>query len=345
MTSPKTDDNSVVILGCGIIGLTTAYYLLTSSTPPASVHILDTSPTLFECASGRSGGFIARTELGVLSFRLHKELTEENDGGREWGYSGSLGISLSRIKEGADSETPTSDQLFDGQSRRFMTGEFSTAWTDGEWPSWLKRGVAKLLSTGETTAQVNSLQLCELLLRECLPEEVIPCTSLLLAAGPWTARAYKQLFPASELRLPISNFAGWSVVFRDESPPPSEDNALCHAAFIDMDGFSPEVFSQKLPNGQRDIFLAGVNSSQIPLPAITTDPLPRPITDNRTPIIARIDSKHYSPVASEGAGQGGLYVCAGHGPWGISLGPGSGKLCADMILGGEVPAYLSKLGL
>ncbi|KZP02434.1 hypothetical protein FIBSPDRAFT_880346 [Athelia psychrophila] len=38
-----------------------------------------------------------------------------------------------------------------------------------------------------------------------------------------------------------------------------------------MDGFSPEVFSRKLPNGQRDIFLAGVNSSQIPLPAIATD--------------------------------------------------------------------------
>lgn len=91
MTSPNADDNSVVILGCGIIGLTTAYYLLTSSTPPANVHILDSSPTLFECASGRSGGFIAKdwygaalAELGILSFRLHKELAEENDGGREW---------------------------------------------------------------------------------------------------------------------------------------------------------------------------------------------------------------------------------------------------------------------
>lgn len=149
-----------------------------------------------------------------------------------------------------------------------------------------------------------------------------------------------------------------------------------------MDGFSPEVFSRKLPNGQRDIFLAGVNSSRIPLPAIATDVASqldsrspeiesllkvaktilqrsgsiksniiraslchRPVTDNRTPVIARIDSKHYSPVTSESAGRGGVYVCAGHGPWGISLGPGSGKLCADMMLGREVPAYLSKLGL
>jgi glycine/D-amino acid oxidase-like deaminating enzyme len=29
----------------------------------------------------------------------------------------------------------------------------------------------------------------------------------------------------------------------------------------------------------------------------------------------------------------GLYVCAGHGPWGISTGPGSARLVADLILG------------
>jgi glycine/D-amino acid oxidase-like deaminating enzyme len=29
----------------------------------------------------------------------------------------------------------------------------------------------------------------------------------------------------------------------------------------------------------------------------------------------------------------GLYVCAGHGPWGISTGPASGRLVADQMLG------------
>jgi glycine/D-amino acid oxidase-like deaminating enzyme len=29
----------------------------------------------------------------------------------------------------------------------------------------------------------------------------------------------------------------------------------------------------------------------------------------------------------------GLFVAAGHGPWGISTGPGSAKLVADLVLG------------
>jgi glycine/D-amino acid oxidase-like deaminating enzyme len=46
------------------------------------------------------------------------------------------------------------------------------------------------------------------------------------------------------------------------------------------------------------------------------------------------------PVSSDGrpliggiAGVAGLFVAAGHGPWGISTGPGSARLVADLILG------------
>lgn len=90
-STQAAEENSIVIVGCGIIGLSTAYYLLTSPSPPTNLYILDTSPKLFECASGRSGGFIAKNwygtaleELGVLSFRLHQELANEHEGGREW---------------------------------------------------------------------------------------------------------------------------------------------------------------------------------------------------------------------------------------------------------------------
>ena len=39
----------------------------------------------------------------------------------------------------------------------------------------------------------------------------------------------------------------------------------------------------------------------------------------------------------------GLHVCAGHGPWGISIGPASARLAAELILGRdvEVPAELA----
>ena len=49
---------STVIIGAGIIGCATAYYLATSGkTAPSSIHIIEASPELFASASGKAGGF------------------------------------------------------------------------------------------------------------------------------------------------------------------------------------------------------------------------------------------------------------------------------------------------
>jgi glycine/D-amino acid oxidase-like deaminating enzyme len=48
---------------------------------------------------------------------------------------------------------------------------------------------------------------------------------------------------------------------------------------------------------------------------------------------ARPQSVDGRPLIGEVPGRRGLYVCAGHGPWGISTGPGSARLVADLILG------------
>jgi glycine/D-amino acid oxidase-like deaminating enzyme len=47
----------------------------------------------------------------------------------------------------------------------------------------------------------------------------------------------------------------------------------------------------------------------------------RPVSLDGRPLIGRI------PWAD------GLFVAAGHGPWGISTGPGSARLVADLVLG------------
>jgi glycine/D-amino acid oxidase-like deaminating enzyme len=48
---------------------------------------------------------------------------------------------------------------------------------------------------------------------------------------------------------------------------------------------------------------------------------PRPLSADGRPLIGEIP------------GLAGLYVCAGHGPWGISTGPASARLVADLMLG------------
>ena len=48
----------------------------------------------------------------------------------------------------------------------------------------------------------------------------------------------------------------------------------------------------------------------------------RPVSADGRPLIGQLDER--------------LYVCAGHGPWGISTGPASARLVADLILGRDV---------
>ena len=81
-----------VILGAGIIGASTAYYLLSSSSSSHKVTILDPCPPA-SGASGKSGGFIVRNwagpstcSLADLSFRLHSMLASDHDGANKWGY-------------------------------------------------------------------------------------------------------------------------------------------------------------------------------------------------------------------------------------------------------------------
>ncbi len=50
---------------------------------------------------------------------------------------------------------------------------------------------------------------------------------------------------------------------------------------------------------------------------------------------ARPQSADGRPLIGRAPGRRNLYVCSGHGPWGISTGPASARLVADLLLGRE----------
>jgi glycine/D-amino acid oxidase-like deaminating enzyme len=58
---------------------------------------------------------------------------------------------------------------------------------------------------------------------------------------------------------------------------------------------------------------------------------PRPLSADGLPLIGALQ------------GRDDLYICAGHGPWGISTGPGSARLVTDLMLGRHpaIPRELS----
>lgn len=232
-------------------------------------------------------------------------------------------------------------------------------------------------------------------------ESVIPCTNLVISAGPWTAEVFKTLFPSSKARVRISALAGYSLVLR--SPRHTEEleretyKHRSQAVFTTHPascGFSPEIFSRR----GAEIYIAGLNSTQIPLPARaegskaliqrdklqelknvavrlmgklaegsleSSDDIPntddlevlreglcfRPVTNHGSPIISRVgdellgtDIKTGSlDGSSEGRKKGGVFIAAGHGPWGISLSLGTGKLVAEMVDGVNTSADITGL--
>jgi len=130
-----------VIIGTGIIGLSTAYYLSLSS-PKTKIHLIEASPRLFSSAYGYSAGFLAsdwygpaNASLGALSFRLHKELAEENDGRKRWGYSRSTGTSHVAGKRSGKRGREGDLRGVGAREQMAGTHDFSA----GKGPAWLTR--------------------------------------------------------------------------------------------------------------------------------------------------------------------------------------------------------------
>ncbi|PYH44607.1 uncharacterized protein BP01DRAFT_357601 [Aspergillus saccharolyticus JOP 1030-1] len=66
----------------------------------------------------------------------------------------------------------------------------------------------------------------------------------------------------------------------------------------------------------------------------------RPASESGTPFVGKIEASSLGASTT-----GGVYVAAGHGPWGISLSLGTGKIVAELVTGAESSADISGLGV
>ncbi|CAJ2504495.1 Uu.00g118890.m01.CDS01 [Anthostomella pinea] len=212
-------------------------------------------------------------------------------------------------------------------------------------------------------------------------ETDVPCTNIIIAAGAWSAQVFATLFPTSTTKLPVSSLAGHSLVVKSPRWLREHEEKLgCHSVFMTstQPGYSPEIFSRI--GGH--IYIAGLNSATEPLPALATDAKAgisqsaietlrdtarevlgkgsveddleivreglcfRPVTDRGTPILGRIPDRCLGDgVATRTGAEGGVYLAAGHGPWGISMSLGTGKVVAEMVQGRGLSADVSMLSL
>ncbi|OAA68727.1 FAD dependent oxidoreductase superfamily [Niveomyces insectorum RCEF 264] len=92
MAETAGQERHIVIVGGGVIGATTAYFLTRHPKYNRALHritILEAS-AIAAGASGKAGGLLALwaypKELVPLSYRLHRQLAEEHNGAQRWGY-------------------------------------------------------------------------------------------------------------------------------------------------------------------------------------------------------------------------------------------------------------------
>jgi len=183
-----------------------------------------------------------------------------------------------------------------------------------------------------------------------------PAAAVLVAAGPWTPGLIDPGGSWQPIR-PIWGVVA-SLAFSDAPRHGLE------AAAIDIEPSSPAATpGADHPDAAGEPFDADVDFSMVPAAGssalgstfLATEPDPsawlaalRRVGAQYVPAVARaplIGLRHCArPASADGRpllgavpGVAGLFVAAGHGPWGISTGPGSARLVADLILG-RIPA-------
>jgi D-amino-acid dehydrogenase len=171
--------------------------------------------------------------------------------------------------------------------------------------------------------------------------ERIDADQVLVAAGPWSSR----VIDPSDTWQPIRALWGAVVEVQLADPPRyvleqagieaaigtgADDQERPDLAFslVTMPGVSVvgSTFLAEEPH-PRDWQESILRLASKFVPSVVDAPIrsvracPRPLSADGRPLIGALP------------GRDGLYICAGHGPWGISTGPGSARIVADLMLG------------
>ena len=346
---------SVVIAGAGVVGTTTAYYL-------AKEHgiksiLVDPSGAIAPAASGKAGGFLALdwndySPVGPLarrSFALHQELADTL-GADKIQYR-----RLTCVSIGVDSEDRPSGKKLEGV----------------EWAEASSTLGMRPLGGEDTIAQVHPKKLCQSLFeatKEMIPETelvqgkvvsaaydendkeektlvgakledgtTLASDALLYACGPWTPGDVMTGIKYHSLVVPTDKILSQCVFFSGCGDPEvyvrPDSTAYC-TGFPD-----PPVVVTEEP-GQEEVRpdaiekirssvqqASAAKSFQFESSSSSSEKhiknacyLPSPL--DSTPIMGKINGK---------------YISAGHGCWGILMGPASGEAMASLIATGKSP--------
>lgn len=355
----------IVIVGAGIVGVCTAYYITRHKSFDPKVHeIVIIEAVRPACAaSGKAGGLLSRSafprQIVPLSFQLHEDLAKEYNGAEKWGHKHLTTACLEASKKLPSIHVDTS----------CVTMPPDLDWIHSDMVSFID-----ILGGPETYAQVYPYKFTMTLLEKTLEtggaqlvigrvdtvhgqgnqavgvSYIDPKTNkstridadhIFLTTGPWTSQLLKT--------CPVSPLKVHSILVK----PTRQVSA--YALFTELrlgryDYASPEIYSRR-----DDVFVSGEGSDD-PLPT-TADKITveegqcddlfmqaSELSDEIKNGRVMVKQACYLPVVDLPSCSGpfigrtnvkGLYVGIGHSCWGINNAPATGLLLAEILFDGK----------
>ncbi len=192
----------------------------------------------------------------------------------------------------------------------------------------------------------------------------IACDAVVVAAGPWTpalidptgrwlpirpcwgvvvetelASGPRHVLEEAEIDAEIGTPAGGEPAPSPawNAPAPSPDDEAIRTSIVPLEGVAAvgSTFLAREPDPAAWVERILVRASSF-VPALAEAPI------RGVRACARPQSIDGRPLIGPMADRRGLFVCAGHGPWGISTGPASARMVVDQVLGRDpgIPAAL-----
>jgi glycine/D-amino acid oxidase-like deaminating enzyme len=177
------------------------------------------------------------------------------------------------------------------------------------------------------------------------PQGEEPAGAVVVAAGPWSAA----LVDPTGVWRPVAPSWGVNVELRLSNPPRHSIEEAGIEDLMTPEGAGSQLFSIVTRDG-----VSALGSTFLPAQPDPAELAPA-LLERATRFIPQLAGTHAAsvracarPASLDGRpllGQLGnwLFVATGHGPWGVSLGPGSARLVADAVLGkpAEIPPELA----
>ncbi|ODQ67731.1 nucleotide-binding domain-containing protein [Nadsonia fulvescens var. elongata DSM 6958] len=376
----KSSKKQIIIIGAGIIGVCTAFYLTRlPSYDPSKYHI-----TIIESrhpASGttaKAAGLVVQwafpRDIVPLSFRLHTELSDEFDGPTNWDYRPLTALSL----EGGLPQLSEYDRYASSKTEKVLPEDLN----------WVRRDIIQnwyKLGSEDDSFLVNPYKLTHCLLDHILARDDVslvlghvveinklaPLTGnedkfiaesvtyiptgygsrsdpesrkirkilygdkIIVTTGPWVGSLVNN--------CPVVGLQTRSMIVSQPEAPESKlsayglytDFKIKHTHLI-----SPEFYSRK-----SDIYIFGesVRVHHIGIHDYCRQVIPSSIMeqtkvlrtlDGHIPVINSAACEHLGPFIGC-TNTTNLYLAAGHGCWGITNGPATGLLLAEIVLEGN----------